>query len=396
LSPCSKPFLDLVYFDAGGGHRSAALALQSVILSRGYPFEVRLVNLQELLDPLDVFRSVTGRRLQDVYNLVLARGWTLGASYLLPGMQAIIRLYHRSQVKLLTQYWQRQKPDLVVSLIPNFNRALYQSLKVTVPDAPFVTIMTDFADCPPHFWIERQPKQYLVCGTQHALNQALKVGHPPGRTFLTSGMILRPEFYDDKPIDRAAERKRLGLHPTLPTGLVLFGGEGSAMMRVIAQRLGDSPLDLQLIMICGRNKLLKARLQTLRTRNKLHVEGFVSKIPYFMRLADFFIGKPGPGSISEALHMGLPVIVERNSYTLPQERYNAEWIEEQGVGLVLKSLRSEIVNAAGHLLNPTVFGNMRGAIGKLHNRAVFEVPEILQQIADQTVRSGLPDALTST
>ena len=51
-----------------------------------------------------------------------------------------------------------------------------------------------------------------------------------------------------------------------------------------------------------------------------------------MQLADFFIGKPGPGSVSEALAMRLPVIVECNAWTLPQERYNAEWIVEKEVG----------------------------------------------------------------
>ena len=59
-----------------------------------------------------------------------------------------------------------------------------------------------------------------------------------------------------------------------------------------------------------------------------------------MHLADFFIGKPGPGSISEAIAMKLPVIVERNAWTLPQERYNADWVLEQGAGFVLPNFRA--------------------------------------------------------
>ena len=58
-----------------------------------------------------------------------------------------------------------------------------------------------------------------------------------------------------------------------------------------------------------------------------------------MSLADFFIGKPGPGSISEAVAMRLPVIVERNIWTLPQERYNADWVLERKAGLVLPNFR---------------------------------------------------------
>ena len=55
-----------------------------------------------------------------------------------------------------------------------------------------------------------------------------------------------------------------------------------------------------------------------------------------MLLSDFFIGKPGPGSVSEAVAMRLPVIVERNAWTLPQERYNAEWVLEKQLGLVVR------------------------------------------------------------
>ena len=78
--------LDFVFFDAGGGHRAAATALQQVIDTQGRPWTVRMVNLQEVLDPLDVFRKVTGRRLQDVYNLLLKRRWTLGTRQMLPVM----------------------------------------------------------------------------------------------------------------------------------------------------------------------------------------------------------------------------------------------------------------------------------------------------------------------
>ena len=66
--------LDFVFFDAGGGHRSAANALKAVIEQQGRPWEIRLVNLQEILDPLDIFRKITGVRLQDLYNLMLRKG----------------------------------------------------------------------------------------------------------------------------------------------------------------------------------------------------------------------------------------------------------------------------------------------------------------------------------
>jgi 1,2-diacylglycerol 3-beta-galactosyltransferase len=379
------PTLDFVYFDAGGGHRNAATALQGVIASGNYGWNVRLVNLQEVLDSLDVFRKITRIRLEDIYNLVLARGWTLGSSQLLPLMQAVIRLYHPAQVKLLAKYWERQRPSMVVSFVPNFNRALFESLRRALPGVPLVTILTDLADYSPHFWIEKQP-QYFVCGTQRAKEQALAMGHPTGRVFQVSGMILRPQFYEMDSMDCREERERLGLDPYLPTGLVLFGGQGSNVMFSIAERLGNSSANLQLIMICGRNAKLRARLASLKTRNKIFVEGFTKEIPYYMRLSDFFIGKPGPGSISESLKLNLPVIVERNAWTLPQERYNADWIREQGVGIVLGNFR-EIENAVKNLIASDRLEAIKKNISALHDRAVFEIPGILDRILAETAES---------
>jgi 1,2-diacylglycerol 3-beta-galactosyltransferase len=370
--------LDFIYFDAGGGHRSAAMALQQVIAQQGRPWEIRMVNLQEQLDNLDIFRRITGIRLQDYYNLMLKKGWTLGAGELLKGLHVVIRLFEPRLVRLLRDFWRAGQPDMVVSLIPNFNRALKLSLEAELPATPLVTILTDIADYPPHFWIERQ-RQHLICGSDRAVRQALELGHGDGFIRRASGMILNPHFYEPVEVDLSAERQRLGLQPDWPTGLVLFGGEGSAVMLEIARRLEAAARPLQLILICGRNQKLAAKLRAMPSRIPLFVEGFTREVPYYMRLSDFFIGKPGPGSISEAIAMKLPVIVERNAWNLPQERYNCEWVREQDVGLVLRNFRG-IAAAVEELLEPAAYARMRANAGAQSNRAVFEIPDMLQSI----------------
>jgi len=369
--------LDFVYFDAGGGHRAAANALQQVMERQGRGFEIRLVNLQEVLDEIDVFRKITGVRLQDLYNLMLKKGWTLGSPQLTIGMHAVIRLFHRQQVRILERFWSAHRPDMVVSLVPNLNRALYDSLRRTLPGVPLVTILTDLADYPPHFWIERQ-EQYFICGTDKAVEQARELGHTVDRVARVSGMILHPRFYDIEPLSperRAEEQAKLGFDPAQPVGLVLFGGQGAAVMLEIARRLPER----QLLMICGHNRKLEARLRALAHPAPLFIEGFTREVPRYMQLADYFIGKPGPGSISEAVAMRLPVIVESNAWTLPQERYNAVWVREQGVGLVLPNFRG-IREAVDRLLEPAAYRRFRAATERLENRAVFEIPEILERI----------------
>lgn len=368
---------DFIFFDAGGGHRAAANALRQVMEQQQRPLDVRLVNLQELLDRLDVFRKTTGIRLQDIYNLMLRKGWTLGSPRLMKGMQMVIRSFHSRQVKTLEGFWRESQPDLVVSMVPHFNRALADSLRGALPGVPLVTILTDLADYPPHFWIERQD-QHLICGSDHAVAQALAMGYSPEKIHRVSGMILNPKFYQAsslKPAERAEERESLGFDAVSKVGLMLFGGHGAPVMVEIARRLSDRPL----IAICGHNQKLAARLSALERRAPLFVEGFTTDVPRYMQLADYFIGKPGPGSISEAVAMRLPLIVERNAWTLPQERYNAEWIRENGVGIVLPNFRT-IDRAVRELTEPAAFARFRAATEHMHNRAVFEIPDILEKI----------------
>lgn len=366
--------IDLVYFNAGGGHRASALALQSALERHHRAWQVRLVNLFEVLDPQDRFRKMTGSAPEDWYNQRLARGWTIGMAQELKILQGLIRLGHTTLMKPLQQHWLRTEPDLVVSLVPNFNRVMFESLASTLPGVPYATVLTDLADIPPHFWIERGQRQHFICGSARAVAQAQSLGHAPERVHATSGMIIRPEFYAAPTPDRASEMRRLGLDPRRPTALVLFGGHGSRAMLGIAKRLGPTT---QLILVCGHNKRLAAQLQALPVGAPRLVLGFASDIPRYMQLADFFIGKPGPGSISEAVQQGLPVIVVDNAWTMPQERYNAQWVTEHRLGIVQRSF-STIDRAVVELLER--LDEFRASVRRVNNRALFEIPDILDGI----------------
>jgi len=365
--------LDFVYFNAGGGHRSAAMALDSVVRDQSRPWRVRLVNLFEVLDPRGVFYKTTGMMPEDYYNTRLKSGWTLGLAQELKILQAIIRLSHRSIKRQLQRHWRSTAPDMVVSLVPNFNRAMYQALTSACPASPYVTLMTDFADYPPHFWIEPNQCQHFICGTPRAVAQARAMGYGPAQIHATSGMIIRPDFYAELKLDRRAEMRRLNLDPDRPTGIVMFGGHGSRTMKAIARKLDDT----QLILICGHNTALAAQLRELPAAAPRVVLGFTADIRYYMNLCDFFIGKPGPGSVSEALHEGLPVLVVRNAWTMPQERYNADWILENGAGVVLDSFRW-VRGGVDRII--AGLDNYRASIARIQNRAIYEIPDIFERL----------------
>jgi 1,2-diacylglycerol 3-beta-galactosyltransferase len=121
------------------------------------------------------------------------------------------------------------------------------------------------------------------------------------------------------------------------------------------------------------------------------VEGFTTQIPYFMALSDFFIGKPGPGSISEALSRHLPVIIDCNAWTLPQERYNAQWVREKEVGIVVRSHR-QVAGAVAELLKPGELAQFRARTAAMENRAIFEIPAIFEKILNRSGENVLPES----
>jgi Glycosyltransferase family 28 C-terminal domain/Monogalactosyldiacylglycerol (MGDG) synthase len=372
------PRVDLIYIDSGGGHRAAANALSEVIRGRQPDWDLRMVSMQDLLSSIDVVRKTTGIPFQDIYNIMLRHGWTAVAGQVTPLAHLIIRLRHAAEVRVLESYWRERRPDLVVSLIPHFNRALKESLERARPEAPFVTILTDIADYPPHFWLEPQD-QYVICGSERAVEQAREVGIPEDKVLRASGMIVHPRFYRQINPDRAAERVRLGLRPDVPTGLVLFGGEGSPEMVEIAERLNRPDSGVQLILLCGRNEEVRQELLALPRQIPMIVEGFTKEVPFYMELADFFIGKPGPGSISEAVAKRLPVIVRKDWRTMAHERYNCNWVEEQEIGMVVPSYDG-LYDAVRDLLEPERYARVREKLEAIENRAVFEVPEMLEGI----------------
>jgi len=282
-------------------------------------------------------------------------------------------------VNLLERFWREKPADLLISVIPHFNRQICESWTKVYPGRPFVTIITDLADFPPRFWIEPIRDQYVIAGTERAAAQARSMDHDDAHIFLTSGMILRPDFYLEDSSDPAELRRGMALRPDLPTAIVLFGGHGSKVMYSITERLNAAGLPLQLILICGRNEELAARLRAHQWHMPVHVVGFTKEVHRLMRAADFLIGKPGPGSVAEAMVRKLPVLIECNAWTLPQERYNAEWVKEKGVGIVLKSFE-DVAEGVRRMLDPAALAAFRRNVAAQENHAVFEIPEILAKL----------------
>jgi 1,2-diacylglycerol 3-beta-galactosyltransferase len=124
--------------------------------------------------------------------------------------------------------------------------------------------------------------------------------------------------------------------------------------------------------------------------------GFTDRVAELLAASDLLVTKPGPGSLSEAFHQRVPVVVTRNAHTIPQERFNTDLVRDRGLGVVVAHWR-EIPGAVLRLFRDE---GARGAMGERlaalpENRAVYEVTSFLSSLTARSPgRSGSDPGVT--
>ncbi len=386
-----KFIVNVVTGQGGEGHYATYRALKAVAEQQGLPWEFQVTDMDEIITGLSQAGDIKnayemfGFSGHDLYNLMVKGGWTWLWPLKMRMNKLLVKLNHSVGVGIFKEHWRRQQPDLVVSMMPLYNKGLWESLQQAKPGTPFVTVLTDFADCPPAFWFDPQSGNKLVCGTTRAVEQARSLGISNDRIVQHSGLVVHPNFQAGQGLpatEKRLKRKLLGLHPDCPTALIMFGGNGADVMHKIAQRLERLENNVQLIFMCGRNQAVMDALKAYDGPQKRLLVGFTDEMMNYMQISDFFIGKPGNVSVSEALAMKLPVITACGATTMSQERYCAEWVAQQHVGIVIPSFK-QIDRAVTEMLLPDVFARYRTNLEKFENRAVFELADLLKNILAQ-------------
>lgn len=376
----TPPEVLLFVVDAGGGHRAAANALLAAAAERGVAWNLRVVNVTDVLAPLDPVRRLTGHTLEDTYNAMVRRHWTGFLVVFLRGYQWLIARLRPRLVRTVAAHLAKQPPALVVSLFPNLNGVLADAVHQAHSGVPFWVALTDLADFPPHFWMEPEVDRVIV-STDHAEGQARALGLDGARLTRISGMAMHPLFYRvDQEAARGRVRRELGIPSEAFTVLVVFGGKGSAEIEPLSEALLDRSPAWHVVAICGDNPGLHGCLTRLQSRHpaRLHPLGFTDRVADYLAACDVLATKPGPGALAEAFHFRVPVVVACDGYTIPQERYNARFLEERELGLVVRHWTSMPDAVARLAENPQLRAVMRANLGALpENRAVWELLDLI-------------------
>ena len=388
-----RPEVVLFTFDAGGGHRAAANALAAAAEQQRAPFRFEVVSLQDVLAPLDIGQRLTGRPMEQTYNDMVRRRRTRFLVPMLRGLQWLLRRLRAPLEARVAAYLSTRRPAAVLSVIPNFNGILAGGVRRSHPGVPLLVLLTDFADFPPHFWMEKGLDGVIVA-TDDAARQARELGLAGERIFRTSGMVLHPRFYPRAgPERRALLRQELGVPEGAFAVLVMFGGKGSPEMHPLCVGLLEASPSWQVIAVCGDNPRLFQVLAEVEAESggRLHRLPFTDRVADLLAASDLLVTKPGPGSLAEAFHLGIPSVVCGNAHTIPQERYNVRLVEREGLGIAVRHWREMPAAAAALATDADRLSRLRRNLGALpDNRAVYDVLDIVARAV--AARRGLPAA----
>ncbi|MCB0214202.1 MAG: hypothetical protein KDJ52_32990 [Anaerolineae bacterium] len=373
--------------NSGGGHRHTAGTLTQALTQYGWQPEV--VSIYQEIFP-DYF-NILGIEGEAFYNkLVLTREMT-GFVYRLFFICAyyLIMVPHRQKLaKRLAEFLAQKQPDLVISLIPGLNQIIADSVRQVEPPIPFAILQTDLFEFHEPFWLTPKGSwfvaddhTYTIVGTDEAYQQVCSMFvTDTERVFKLSGTLINPCFFEKPQFDIAAERRILGLASDRPVGLFLYGGFAPHRVLKAAKALNRLGSEAQFIFICGKNEVLKHRLEAVATRYNKVVVGYTSQVPYYMHLSDFLIGKPGPGTIMEGLAANLPLLMDISNVII-HESNNIAWVERYGFGLSFNDT-TQLLARIEELSRPDVYDPLKRRVSAYQNRAVLEILGIIETIMD--------------
>ena len=377
------PRIVFLFSDTGGGHRASASAVARA-MEIEYPgqFEVTL------LDPFVEGGRPFVRWLVYRYNFMLKHlPRTYGLVFHLTDnravMRAAIRLFGKGLRVGVHKYLDEKRPDAVVSFHPLMNHVTVDEIDHIGMKVPFITVVTDMVDLH-RFWLTKRADLVIVPSAE-ARRYCIKRGLDPRKVHV-EGLPVNPNFTGPPTSEeRQATRDKLGLEQK-PTLLLAAGGEGAGRLGAFAASLDRADLGLQLIVVCGRNEKLRAKLAKRSWRGAVHPMGFVDNMPDLMRASDAIVTKAGPGTITEALVSGLPIFL--TGFVPGQEEGNVRFVQEQQVGFYTPSPRKLVKAVRDRMTaDPHGFDRMRGRAEKV------ALPDSSTEVAQLIAATVAPDVV---
>jgi 1,2-diacylglycerol 3-beta-galactosyltransferase len=313
----------ILYSKTGGGHQSAGLAVTEALLA-----EYGSAAAVDMVDALTDVTPFPFNRFPAWYPAMARhrRVWreTFRVTNGVHRTRALSRLAGPLLHSRLRELVARHAPDIIVSVHPLLISPVLRALGPHRP--PFISIVTDLVNA--HAAWYYPGVDLCIVPTEPAWKLGLRYGLAPEQLTVV-GLPISARF--GEAVDAPALREQLGWPADRPTALLVGGGEGMGPVGEIARAIAAAHLSCHLAVVTGRNRALYAELQAVDWPIPTHIYGFSDNMPDLMRAASVLVTKAGPGTLSEAMAAGLPVIVY--GYLPGQETANVGYVVGAGAGL---------------------------------------------------------------
>lgn len=366
--------LDIVFFDAASGHRSAAVALQKALTGLYPHWNVRTINIVDIFNHHKSFGWVVRTGINQ-FNRELVKDKVFDLKGKINLSLLCHDLVYEKGIKAIARFWYGYRPDAVISVTPMYNPVLYKAARLANPDVKCITIPVDFDEVKPRYWFTPKVPQYYINSTDALVKQAQQAGIHADFLFRIPGMIVDPDAYKKMSLNKKEILESLQLKPSLPTGFLSFGGQGSHLSMEIAKALNKDPLPVNMIFLCGKNEKLYKELTNFKTVYPKAVFSYLKETPLnYLHLSDFAIGKPGAMTITEALVTQTPQIALKSTGMRPVQKGNEAWLISSGIGLLAKNVK-DVVPCLRQVLNdPEKF---KQKLKKNTHRGIFNCAETI-------------------
>ncbi len=379
-----QPPLPLLFLigDTGGGHRSAAAAvaqaLEHLLPGRFVPV---------ICDPLrgpDVPRLL--RWFSGLYGpcirLTPWLWWLFWRASDSPRVLGAVRRTVMAPVYgSVARAAEACRPALIVAFHPMTADPAVRARDLAGALSPVITVITDLITA--HLsWRDAAVDRVVVPSAEIA-GRCAQDGMADDR-YVPLGLPVAAEFCEP-PLDEA-ERKELKRELGVSGDflVVLTGGaEGSGGLRRRAAAILRQVDDVEVAVICGRNRFLNRRVSRLAGRagqGRLTAHGFVGNMADWLRCADVVVGKAGPGTIAEATCCGAPLVL--TSFVPGQEKGNAEFVTGAGAGVYAPRPRQLAAEIGRLRRDPGALAGMRDAAVRVSRPgAAADIARFLAELA---------------
>ena len=340
----------------GGGHNRAARAIKEELTNKS----INGITIDcEIIDSLKIVNGTMDRLISQGYEKsakYTPKAW--GGVYKLTESTLISRnefkdnpltsLVSRKLKKLV----ELKKPDLIIGTHPfpmialstlkkhsmlysnnelnTFTESLHNYYKdLNIP--PLITVLTDYTT---HSAYIQNEIDYYIAGHEYVKELLIEDGIDEEK-IKPYGIPVEKSFLSHR--DRNTVLSELNLDPDKFTVLLMGGSFGAGSIKDTLEELISIDRDFQVIVVTGRNKSLKEKLEKSLISSEdtidknISVLGFTDKMNDLLASVDILVSKPGGLTTTESLLKEVPMIIP---YFIPgQEEENLDFLSNCGASL---------------------------------------------------------------